>query len=126
MKTPSLRILLSLSLISLGPLVSWSAKNILFIAIDDYKPLAGAYGIEKMHTPAIDQLAEQGTTFTNAHCQQAVCGPSRASLLTGMRPDYTRIWDLKTKIRDKRPDIVTLPQYFKEQWLPDGRGREDL
>ncbi|NDV63192.1 sulfatase-like hydrolase/transferase [Puniceicoccales bacterium CK1056] len=88
-------------------------KNVLFIAVDDLKPAIGAYG-EGLHTPAMDRLAAQGTTFLNAHCQQAVCGPSRASLLTGMRPDYTRVWDLKTQIRDIRPEIVTLPQYFKE------------
>lgn len=86
--------------------------NVLFIAVDDLKPLISAYG-EKVPTPNIDRIAEQGTTFLNAHCQQAVCGPSRASLMTGMRPDYTKVWDLKTKIRDINPDIVTLPQYFK-------------
>jgi arylsulfatase A-like enzyme len=87
-------------------------KNILFIAVDDLKPVLGAYG-EQTHTPAMDKLAGNGTLFLNAHCQQAVCGPTRASLLTGMRPDYTRVWDLKTQIRDIRPDIVTLPQHFK-------------
>lgn len=88
--------------------------NILFIAVDDLKPLIGAYG-EAIPTPAIDRISKDGTTFLNAHCQQAVCGPSRASLMTGMRPDYTQVWDLKTMIRDINPDIVTIPQYFKAQ-----------
>ena len=88
--------------------------NILFIAIDDLKPMIGAYG-EVIPTPAFDRIAAEGTTFLNAHCQQAVCGPSRASLMTGMRPDYTQVWDLKTEIRAVNPDIVTLPQYMKSQ-----------
>ncbi len=87
--------------------------NILFIAVDDLKPTLSAYG-SPVPTPQIDRIAERGTTFLNAHCQQAVCGPSRASLLTGKRPDYTRVWDLKTRIRDIRPEIITLPQHFKE------------
>lgn len=91
-----------------------SKKNVLFIAIDDLKPLLGCYGNEFMKTPNIDKLASQGVIFTNAHCQQAVSGPSRASLLTGMRPDYTKVWDLKTKMRDINPNIVAMPQYFKE------------
>ncbi len=51
--------------------------------------------------------------FLNAQCQQAVCGPTRASLLTGLRPDTTRVWDLKTRLRDNLPEVVTLPQHFK-------------
>lgn len=86
--------------------------NILFIAVDDLKPILGCYGDEAVSSPRIDALAEQGTVFLNAHCQQAVCGPSRASLLTGLRPDSTQVWDLKTRIRDILPDVVTLPQYF--------------
>ncbi|SEQ80228.1 Arylsulfatase A [Hyunsoonleella jejuensis] len=89
-------------------------KNILFIAVDDLKPLMGAYGHEDIKTPNIDKLAANGFVMQNSHCQQAVCGPSRASLLTGKRPDYTQVWDLKTLIRDKNPDIVTMPQYFKQ------------
>lgn len=96
------------------PVEKEKPKNVLFIAVDDLKPALGAYGVEA-HTPAMDRLAHEGTRFTNAHCQQAVCGPSRASLLTGMYPDYTRVWDLKTKIRDIRPDIVTLPQHFRSR-----------
>ena len=90
-------------------------KNILFIAVDDLKPLLGSYGDTIILTPHMDELASQGFVFTNSHCQQAVCAPSRASLLTGKRPDYTQVWDLKTLIRDKNPDIVTMPQYFKQK-----------
>ena len=67
-----------------------SKPNILFIAIDDFKPLTGSYGNVKIKTPNIDRLAKMGTVFLNNHCQQSVCGPSRASLLTGLRPDVTK------------------------------------
>jgi len=87
--------------------------NVLFIAIDDLKPILGAYGDNFVISPNIDKIAEHGVIFTNNHCQYAVCGPSRASLLSGQRPDYTQILNLKTLIRDKRPNVVTLPQYFK-------------
>ncbi len=89
-------------------------QNVLFIAVDDLKPLLSCYGESQMHTPNIDRLAKMGTVFLNNYCQQAVCAPTRASLLTGQRPDYTRIWDLKTQLRDMVPNVVTLPQYFKE------------
>lgn len=89
-------------------------KNILFIAVDDLKPILGAYGNTVVKTPSIDKLAANGFVLENNHCQQAVCGPSRASILTGKRPDYTKIWDLKTHIRSINPDIVTMPQYFKQ------------
>ncbi|WPJ95172.1 sulfatase [Coraliomargarita algicola] len=89
------------------------APNVLFIAVDDLKPMIGAYGDRTILTPQIDRLAARGTTFLNNHCQVAVCGPSRASLLTGLRPDTTQVYDLKTKMRDIHPDILTLPQHFK-------------
>lgn len=95
-------------------LVAQDKQNVLFIAVDDLKPLLNSYGQDFMHTPNIDALAKDGVLFTNAHCQQAVSGPSRASLLTGMRPDYTGVWDLKTRMRDINPEILALPQYFKE------------
>ncbi|SMD33849.1 Arylsulfatase A [Reichenbachiella faecimaris] len=112
MKKLKLVFLLILSLAVSG-LASAQDQNVLFIAVDDLKPLLGAYGDEMAITPNIDRLAAMGVTFTNTQCQQAVCGPSRASLLTGMRPDVTEVWDLKTLIRDKNPNIVTLPQYFR-------------
>jgi len=89
--------------------------NILFIAIDDLKPILGCYGNTQIKTPNIDRLAKMGTVFMNNYCQQAVCGPTRASLMTGMRPDVTKIWDLKTKMRDVNPDIISLPQYLITQ-----------
>ena len=92
-----------------------SRKNVLFIAVDDLKPLLGCYGDPIAQTPHIDRLAARGTIFASAYCQQAVSAATRASQLTGMCPDRTRLWDLKTLIRSQNPDVVTLPQYFKEK-----------
>ncbi|MEI7906403.1 MAG: sulfatase-like hydrolase/transferase, partial [Bacteroidota bacterium] len=86
--------------------------NVLFIAVDDLKPVLGCYGDKLVKTPNIDRLAMRGTIFTQSYCQQAVCGPTRASLLTGLRPDNTKVWDLKTRMRDVNPEILSLPQYF--------------
>ena len=87
--------------------------NILFIAIDDLKPTIGSFGDEFAQTPIMDDLSKEATIFLNNHTQQAVCGPSRASLMTGKRPDYTKVRDLKTKMRDINPDILTIPEHFK-------------
>jgi arylsulfatase A-like enzyme len=95
--------------------VSPKHKNILFIVVDDLKPEIGCYGDTLIKTPNIDKLASQGFVMENNHCQQAICGPTRASLLTGKRPDYTKVYDLKTQIRDINPNIVTIPQYFKSK-----------
>jgi len=88
--------------------------NVLFIVVDDLRNELGCYGDSVVITPNIDRLAQNGIVFNNAYCQQSVCGPSRASLLTGRRPDVTKVWDLKTHFRQALPDAVTLPQYFKE------------
>ena len=69
-------------------------KNVLFIMIDDLKPMIGAYGYSDVVTPNIDRLAEKGMVFLNAHCQQALCGPSRVSMLTGMYPDSIGIYGM--------------------------------
>jgi len=87
--------------------------NILFIAVDDLKPIIASFGDSKVLTPNIDRLASQSTQFTKAYSQYPVCGPSRMSLLTGQRPETNGIMNLKDKIRDVNPNVITLPQYFK-------------
>lgn len=86
--------------------------NVLFIAVDDLKPLISAYGDKIARTPGLDRLAAEGATFLDCYVQQAVSGPSRASCLTGMRPDKTKIWDLTTYFRQVNPNVVTMPEYF--------------
>lgn len=88
--------------------------NVLFIAVDDLRPELGCYGVPGIETPNIDALARRGTVFLRTYCQQAVCGPSRASLLTGRRPDTTKVYGNGTHIRGALSDAVTLPQHFKE------------
>ncbi|MDD2597865.1 MAG: sulfatase [Kiritimatiellae bacterium] len=89
--------------------------NILMIPVDDLKPLMGCYGHPQIITPNLDRLAQKGTTFLNNACQQAVCGPTRASLMTSRYPDSTGVWDLDTPMRSVNPDILTLPQYLIQQ-----------
>lgn len=98
--------------------------NILFIPVDDLRPELGCYGNNFIKTPNIDRLAEEGVVFARTYCQQAVCNPSRASLLTGLRPDSIQVWDLSTRLRDNVPDVVTLPQYFKQNgYITIGLGK---
>ena len=82
---------------------SWEMPNVLFVAIDDLRPDLGCYGDSIAITPNIDRLAAQGTVFNRAYCQQAVCHPSRASLLTGRRPDTINVWGMDTHFREALP-----------------------
>ncbi|MGD1998215.1 MAG: sulfatase-like hydrolase/transferase, partial [Flavobacteriaceae bacterium] len=86
--------------------------NVVFIAVDDLKPTIRSFGDDYAITPNMDFLARKSSLFLNNHTQQAICSPSRISLLTGLRPDRTLVYDLKTKMRDKNPNVVTLPQHF--------------
>ena len=87
--------------------------NVLFIVVDDLRPMLGCYGHPEMHTPNIDRLAPQGTLFNRAYCQYPVCNPSRTSMLTGLRPETTRVFNNSTGFREMLPNAVTLPQHFK-------------
>jgi len=86
--------------------------NILFIAIDDLRPELGCYGSPIARSPNLDRLASQGLLFNRAYCQQAICRPSRASLMTGSRPETTGLFHNYVSLRELRPNILTLPQHL--------------
>ena len=86
--------------------------NVLFIAIDDLRPELGCYGSEYAITPNLDAIANDGLLFNRAYCQQAICRPSRASLMTGMRPESTGLFHNYVSLRELQPDILTLPQHL--------------
>ena len=100
-------------------------KNVLFIGIDDMRPELGAYGSNVTKSPNIDKLASQSIVFERAYCQVAVCSPSRASLLTGRRPDTNHVWRIANDEywRDYT-NATTIPQYFKENgYISVGMGK---
>jgi arylsulfatase A-like enzyme len=94
-----------------------SKPNVLFIVVDDLKPLLGCYGASWIQSPNIDRLAARGTLFTAGYCQVSFCAPSRMSVLTGLRPDSTHVFFNPTQpqdiLRTRFPDLVTLPQQFR-------------
>ena len=92
--------------------IAAAKPNVLFIVVDDLRPELGCYGMP-VHSPNIDQLARDGVLFERAYVQCALCMPSRVSVLTGRRPDTTKVVDFSVRFRDVIADVVTLPQHFK-------------
>ncbi|CAH1796282.1 unnamed protein product [Owenia fusiformis] len=102
---------------------SEARKNVLFIVADDLRPeIAAMHDNEayrqmhdKMYTPHLDAFTERSAVFKKAYVQQAICGPSRASFMTGRRPDTTKVYNLDDYFRNVSGDFTTIPQYFKQQ-----------
>lgn len=93
--------------------VASDRPNVLFIAADDLRCDLACYGHPLVKTPNLDRLARRGTQFNRAYCAQALCNPARSSLMTGRRPDTLTQYNLVKHFRDAIPDVVTLPQHFK-------------
>lgn len=96
-----------------GAVASAKPVNVLFIAIDDLRPELATYGAGEVQTPHIDRLAGKGVKFNSAYCQYPVCNPSRSSFLSGLRPNELGILSNKIPLREKYPELVTLPQAFR-------------
>jgi iduronate 2-sulfatase len=86
--------------------------NVVFIGIDDLRPELGCYDSPIAITPHLDALAADGLLFRRAYCQQAICRPSRASLMTGTRPETTGLFHNYVSLRELQPDILTLPEHL--------------
>lgn len=104
-----------------SPAQESSPPNILFIAADDLNTDIACYGTVQVKTPNLDRLANMGVRFDNAYAQQALCGPSRASVMSGLRPNTTGFVNLRDDLRKLKPDVVTLGQFFKNNGYYSGR-----
>jgi len=90
-------------------------KNVLFIMVDDLRPELSLYGQNQIISPNIDALGASGVTFNRAYCNVPVCGASRASLLTGVRPTPNRFLTYHSRIKKDMPDVINMAQYFKNR-----------
>src|SRR5512138_1906585 len=102
----------TLSITSISAAAQSQKMNVLFISVDDMNNDLGCYGHPLVKSPGIDRLASRGIAFSNAYCQFPLSSPSRSSLLTGMRPDHTKVFNLMYHFRQDMPGAVTLPQMF--------------
>ena len=114
MPTLSRRSFLATSTASLLAAATAKPRNLLFIASDDLNHSFSTFGHPLVKTPNLDRIAAAGVRFERAYCQFPLCSPSRSSLLTGLSPDATGVYDLKTHFREKIPGVVTLPQLFQK------------
>ncbi len=103
----------ALTALLVGSPVAAEKPNVLFIAVDDLTAAIGCYGDLIANTPNIDRLAATGVRFDRAYNQLPLCNPTRASIMTGLRPDQIKVYDLDRHFRDEVPDVVTLPQAFQ-------------
>lgn len=93
--------------------VAYSKPNVLFIAIDDLRTELNCYGATHIKSPNIDRLASEGVRFTNAHVQEAICMASRASLMSGIRPEHKGIFSGES-VEKLMPDVLTMNKFFKQ------------
>lgn len=98
--------------------------NVLFIIADDLRDEGGVFTRARVKMPNLDRLASRGVRFDRAYVQYPVCNPSRSSFLTGLRPEQTGVVDNTTPLRSRLPDVVTLPQLFKDNgWHTESFGK---
>lgn len=99
-----------------APSTASKPLNILVFLVDDLRPDLGAYDHKKVISPNIDKLAQQGVVFNSAYAQQAICGPSRVSIMTGLRPETTGLYTIRKdgRLRPNQPDVISMPQLFKQ------------